>query len=788
MEVIALGNFLEGLSSYASVAEAVAALGMTGTEGAGLAGVAYTIAGGAAQATTSTAGLTEIINLAQAANLEASGVGVATSGIGLLEGGIGSYDVAALLGVSSPIVAAAVAPILGVSLGALLYEENPSLWQKISMTLLPFCYEGTDKIPTWAEVVNDSWVLSVPKALVEALKNLFIEEDIPIQNEPVSGRVDYEGNSYNISGGGVIYAPSSVTPDMGYIYNIAGDPIGFGTGTPTQASITYASLTPFSTGRRWGKFSTMPVPEADTPASYDSTYDIYYSSAGTSGEVWPGPLNDTIPTHREIADILRGGGTISWTGYQDGTSKWDGTTPIEIPETKPAVVSPGGTTQPMVPVSLPYEVPEISPGQNVPSPDPEEQPDPTVTDDPQKQVDPYIMPYPVPWEVINPSPELDPEADPSQEPARPEETPDIPETVLPDIVPFGLSPIPLMPNTPLPFASNVGLVTVYHPTPAQLYAFEAWLWVTLANADINTVWNNPFDGVITLFELYCTPTDVGNRTIHSGFLDSGVDSAVISRYTEINCGTIGVPEYYGNYFDYSPYSKAHIYLPFIGVQELNVDDIVGHVVNVTYRIDEYNGSCIAMITVSKSTVVNGVPVDYRNTMYQFSGNCSVELPIAGGSQAAIKAGMMQADAYQHAANVSAGASLLGGVASIFGTTGIMGLVSGITNAASQYMYGQANALSHMLSGKSTVQKSGSFGASHGALGIKTPFITITRPKQIQVPNYNELYGYPAHKSVMINACTGFLRCREVHVISATASEAEKSVIESMLKSGVYVTE
>lgn len=794
MEVIALGNFLEGLSSYASVAEAAAALGMTGTEGAGLAGVAYTVAGGAAQATTSTAGLTEIINLAQAANLEASGIGVATSGIGLLEGGVGSYDVAALLGVSSPIVAAAVAPLLGVSLGALLYEENPSLWQKISMTLLPFCYEGTDKIPTWAEVVDDSWILSIPKAAVDAIKSLFDQEgivpgDYDIYEYDADWAVPLAGSSVVVkpSGGGFGYRRYEID-DGAFTITSSGDSI----------EITAISRTSRSYRIYYSEQGNPTIQSMNNNTTVDGqpcyTYNERYGGSDTA-PYWPWVdyLSNSL-TQKQKATIILGGDVTPGGTFQEGTSKWGGTTPREIPTTKPAVVSPGGATQPMVPISLPYEVPEISPGQNVPSPDPEEQPDPTVTDDPEKQVDPYIMPYPVPWEVINPSPELDPEADPSQEPARPEETPDIPETILPDIVPFGLSPIPLMPNTPLPFASNVGLVTVYHPTPAQLYAFESWLWVTLANADINTVWNNPFDGVITLFELYCTPTDVGNRTIHSGFLDSGVDSAVISRYTEINCGTIGVPEYYGNYFDYSPYSKAHIYLPFIGVQELNVDDIVGHVVNVTYRIDEYNGSCIAMITVSKSTVVNGVPVDYRNTMYQFSGNCAVELPIAGGSQAAIKAGMMQADAYQQASQIAAGAQLVGGIASLLG--GIIGLsagaigsgVSQMIGAGATAAYGQANALSHMLSGKSTVQKSGSFGASHGALGIKTPFITITRPKQIQVPNYNDLYGYPAHKSVMINACTGFLRCREVHVISATASEAEKSVIESMLKSGVYVTE
>lgn len=758
MEVLALGNFLEGLGAYSSVAEAATALAMTGTEGAGFAGVAYSIAGGAATATTSTAGLTEIISLAQAANLEATGVSVATSGIGLLEGGVGSYEVAGLLGVSSPIIAAAVAPLLGVGIGTLLYEENPSLWRKISMTLLPFCYDGTDVVPTWAEVANDSWILSVPKALVEALKNLFVEEGINPQY------LDYtEYNEDNKT-----YYVTQVTQ---------GEVVG-----RVLDGTTWRDILATGTG---GCIVTRPI-SGTTIFNFEHGSNIQISYPDNKVEPYL-PISDAVkwsfdePGH-------------SVEPLPPGLDRWEGTTPTEIPETKPAVINPDGTTQPMTPISIPYEVPEVEPGMPVPSPDPEEQPDPTVTDNPEKQVDPYIQPYPVPWDVINPDADVNPEADPSQEPARPIESPDIPETVLPDIVPFGLSPIPSMPGTPLAFAPNVGLITVYHPTPAQLYAFEAWLWVTLANADINTVWNNPFDGVITLFELYCTPTDVGSRTIHSGFLDSGVNSAVISRYTEINCGTLGIPEYYGNYFDYSPYSKAHIYLPFIGIQELNVDDIVGHVVNVTYRIDEYNGSCIAMITVSKSTEVNGEPVNYRNTMYQFSGNCSVELPIAGGSQAAIKAGLMQADAYQQASQIAAGAQLVGGIASLLG--GIIGLQAGaIGSGASQIIgagataaYGQANALSHMLSGKSTVQKSGSFGASHGALGIKNPFITITRPKQIQVPNYNDLYGYPAHKMVMVNSCTGFLRCREVHVISATASDIEKGIIESMMKSGVYVTE
>ncbi len=421
----------------------------------------------------------------------------------------------------------------------------------------------------------------------------------------------------------------------------------------------------------------------------------------------------------------------------------------------------------------------------IPSDDP--YPDPRQTEEPEKRIDPFIDPWPYPWPEPQPDPEPkpDPYRDPSQPQPKPEPEPEPepepqpkPEPKNPYPTPPSGEPTPPSPPIiPLPFSSTTGIISIYHPTQSELLAFANWLWVTWQDATIDKIWNNPFDGVISLFELYCTPTDVGRKNIRSGFLDSGISSETISRYTELNCGTIAVPEYYGNYFDYSPYSKCHIYLPFIGIIELNVDDIVGHGVNVTYRIDEYNGSCIAMVTVAKSTIVNGEEIDYSTIMYQFSGNCAVDLPFAGGSQAAIKAGMLEAAAWGLG-------SVISGVIT-GGTEGGLGIGQSIGNNLAQ---GAANAVHSLVSAKSSVQHSGSFGASYGAMGGKVPYIIVTRPKQIQVPNYNELYGYQAHKMVRIGDCTGYLRCREVHVISPTASDDEKAQIEQLLKLGVYVTE
>jgi hypothetical protein len=379
----------------------------------------------------------------------------------------------------------------------------------------------------------------------------------------------------------------------------------------------------------------------------------------------------------------------------------------------------------------------------------------------------------------------------------------------------GMIPFPWMPGSPvidpdtgeqtgtqypsIVPASGSGLIHVYNPTPGEFVGFGNWLWVTYADATIDKIWNNPFDGIIGAHELYATPQRDGRDNIRSGFLVCPVTSDLVrQRYTEIDCGTVIVPEFYGNYFDYSPYSQAYIYLPFIGINEVSIDDIVGHAVNIRYRVDAYNGSCIAMIYVAKS--------GYRNLCYQFAGNCAVEVPLAGGSQAAIKAGMLQAEAYSRAAIQSAqiqktasiGSGILGGAAGSSFAGPLAGIIGALAGGTSGYIQGSANVAAAKLQGqamqeaaryanKSSVQHSGQFGASHGAMGLKTPFIMIRNPIQVKVVNYNDDYGFPAHKRVIIGGCTGYLRVREVNVISAHATNEEKRAIEEELKAGVYVS-
>lgn len=432
--------------------------------------------------------------------------------------------------------------------------------------------------------------------------------------------------------------------------------------------------------------------------------------------------------------------------------------PSGNPEENPNIVTP------YIPTEVPYPsgTPIVSPK---PAPTPEENPDNL----------PYQLPNPVPNTNPEPAIKPNPEADPSIPPK---------PVVLPNQVPTndpatnpessGTTPPLSIPTVPTISSSATGLLHVYNPTNAQINEFGSWLWTTFSGDLIDTIsklFNTPMDGVIGVHELYATPSTGSETTIKCGFLDSGVTSRLVDkRYTEINCGSIIVPEHWGNYLDYAPYTKAHCYLPFIGMVELNADDIIGHAVNITYKIDAYTGACIAVITVASS--------GYESICYQFPGNCAVEVPITSGMKSVLQSALLGAAttaigaAVGGAAGAALGGASAGTIASTAATRGGAGAVTGAAYGARA---------------KNDVQHSGSFGSSFGAMGCKKPFLVIKRPKQKVVAGYNKNYGYPAHKMVTIGECSGYLRAREVDVISVTATEDEKRLIEEALKSGVFVS-
>lgn len=746
------------------------------------------------------------------------GSNVGTYSYSLLEDDQG--NVKAVAPVSVPVETAYVAIAQALGLSMKVSEVDPVLANKFAQAIIAAgCVydKANDLVTAWWDGLN----MLFPKSAIDAVQETIEEEGIPEYYDqadsgtatygdvsvPVTNTVQYQrpnGTVITITGGNAYsYADNSftfVSSEPGTIHYHQESPGAqpydqdIALSGPARQNYKGVDFTYYSYTGSYVSSTPIIVPEVfESPDGQTSVvegaYVILYGNISYPSGEYPEGMWRSLAEQAYTPTTMPVAGGVAY--------KIDGGAGIDTIEVSPVRVDEdtlaGDTSESTVDPITANPDPDINqelPPAPIPTPIPDtnvSNPDVPLVDssvvnstlinelveelantlDPQPEQSSGIIPFP--W--LPGSPVIDPDTG--------EQT----GTQYPSIVP----------------ASGSGLIHVYNPTPGEFVGFGNWLWVTYADATIDKIWNNPFDGIIGAHELYATPQVDGRDNIRSGFLVCPVTSDLVrQRYTEIDCGTVIVPEFYGNYFDYSPYSQAYIYLPFIGINEVSIDDIVGHAVNIRYRVDAYNGSCIAMVYVAKS--------GYRNLCYQFGGNCAVEVPLAGGSQAAIKAGMLQAEAYSRAAiqsaqiqktasigsgilNGAAGSSFAGPLAGIIGALagGTSGYIQGSANVAAAKLQGSAMQEAARYANKSSVQHSGQFGASHGAMGLKNPFIMIRNPIQVKVVNYNDDYGFPAHKRVIIGGCTGYLRVREVNVISAHATNEEKRAIEEELKAGVYVS-
>ena len=295
-----------------------------------------------------------------------------------------------------------------------------------------------------------------------------------------------------------------------------------------------------------------------------------------------------------------------------------------------------------------------------------------------------------------------------------------------------------------------GMVSVYNPTKQELIDFSAWLWSPNFLDNFLKIFANPMDAIIGLHIMYATPSTGNSEHIVAGYLDSGVSAKVVNnQFTEIDCGTVEIPEYYGSAIDYEPYVQIHVYLPFVGIQAIKPNDVIGKQLNIKYGVDALTGTCLATLTSKKGSS--------EIACYNFAGNCATQVPVSGGNYAQMITGL---------------ASMAVGVGGAIATGNPIMLAGAAVGAMSSHL---------------DVSHSGSIGANAGAMGIRKPYVIITRKKSFDAGNYNSFYGFPANHTIILGSCSGYTQVKSVHIDSIpVATDNEKTEIETLLKQGVII--
>lgn len=304
----------------------------------------------------------------------------------------------------------------------------------------------------------------------------------------------------------------------------------------------------------------------------------------------------------------------------------------------------------------------------------------------------------------------------------------------------------------VPTGSANALYSIYNPTQSELNSFGAWLWSSDFVDQLLKLFNDPMQAIIGLHKVFATPSTSGTGPIKVGYLSSGVSAKLVSnQYVTIDCGTVSLKEKFGNVFDYSPFTQVYIYLPFIGIQQLDTGDVMRGNIKVVYHVDVLTGACLAEVNVNRD-MAGGI-------LYTFPGNCAVQYPISSGSYMGI---------------VTSIASIAGNIA---GTVLTGGAIAPLSIGAS---------LGALSSAKTRVSHSGSFTGAPGAMGVKKPYLIITRPQTFVASTFPHFDGYPTNVPVLLSECSGFVRCEGVHLENVPATEPELAQIEELLKSGVLI--
>lgn len=348
------------------------------------------------------------------------------------------------------------------------------------------------------------------------------------------------------------------------------------------------------------------------------------------------------------------------------------------------------------------------------------------------------------------------------------------------------------PAVPTLSMSDIGFVRIYNPSKTQLQSLAQYLWTdsTFLDTIINhakQLLENPIDGIICLNLLPCDIPNGGTEEFKLLFVPTGVQLTVAAnQFVEVNCGKVTIETVYGSALDYAPYTKASMFLPYVGQVSLNIDEIMGKTLRVYYHIDIVSGGCVAMVEVDGTV------------MYQFSGHCAISMPLTGADYSNIASAMISTVKAAATMGANAGAGIAQAAMEmmsgskkddsiIHNTIGdsMVAVGEGIefTSLAARNI---ANTVGAVMGSKPEISRTGTFSGNTGYLGVRRPYVILERPRLCNPSEYGKFNGYPSMQTVTLNNISGFTQVQQVQLTGISATASELNEIEKLLKSGVIL--
>lgn len=338
-----------------------------------------------------------------------------------------------------------------------------------------------------------------------------------------------------------------------------------------------------------------------------------------------------------------------------------------------------------------------------------------------------------------------------------------------------------LPGLPTFGATSTGIIGLFAPNESQMRDLADYMWTDFGGSGstvedflqeivqaLKRMTADPLDYILGLNVIPSRGLSVGaSSNIRFGFLGStGVSMPrLTSQYFEVDCGSITFDTVCGNTFlDYAPYSKFSLYLPYVGFVDVDPNDFVGHTMGVKYHGDVVSGAVVAYVTKDGSV------------MYQYSGNCAVNIPLSSDNW-----GATFSAAVGVAASIITPAALPAALkegsigTSIEGSAAKRGIASTVASVASN---------PSLLS--PSIRHSGTVAGTAGAMGVQVPFVIREAVSFHSTRKFNTLNGYPSYYYRKLSEVSGFTSVIGVHIEGCKGTAEEIAEIEELLIGGVIL--
>lgn len=355
-------------------------------------------------------------------------------------------------------------------------------------------------------------------------------------------------------------------------------------------------------------------------------------------------------------------------------------------------------------------------------------------------------------------------------------------------------PVPYPDDPPIGGASG-GFVTLYRCTVGEMQRFAKKMFEFDVMQALKNIFADPMDMIAGVMIVPFRPdtSGVARPVVHmpSPVPDIAWDdwyNVITDQYQDIDCGSLYIDKYYDSCFDFNPYTRLLLYLPYLGYKELDPDEVMGHTIQVKYKVDCMTGDCVAFVM---RTVFNGI-IPCTQCIAQFSGNCGVRVAFGRASfDSAIAASIQLITGIATGAIKGAGGAISAFMA---GAAGKGGSDEGDTIAQGQLASG-AGAASAGISMPTVQQmktqtiKSGVMGANAGFISVQKPHIIKFIPNQSRPDNYRHMHGYPANMPGPISSgYSGYMELDIIELDGIIATDTEKNEIAALCKGGVIYGE